>query len=440
LEEIKSEHHVIETTRDLQRLCAMVRKPRTLMMLVPAGKPVDAVLDGLVPHLEAGDLLIDSGNSHYKDTDRRAAWLGEKGLLYLGMGMSGGEEGARHGPSLMPGGDASGYEQVKRIMETVAAHVEGVPCVAYMGSGSAGHYVKMVHNGIEYALMQLIAETYDLLRRGLGLRPETLQQIYARWNQGVLNSYLMQITADIFAQVDERTGRPLVDLILDKARQKGTGEWTVTDALQIQVPTLAIDMAVMMRHMSGYKEEREAASLQLQGPAKSVGREKQQFIDQLENALYCGAIVAYAQGMALLKQASEIYDYNLKLHTVARVWTGGCIIRAALLEKIQEAYQNNPELVNMLLAPAMAQEVQQRQSDWRQVINTGIDSGIPVPALSATLAYWDAYRSGSLPANLIMAQRDYFGAHTYERVDAPGTFHCRWDARQRRFHGNKQTT
>jgi len=426
LAELQRQHHQIATTRDLRQLCAMVRRPRAILLLVPAGKPVDAVIEGLVPHLEVGDIVIDSGNSHFTDTDRRGAALREKGLRYMGMGMSGGEKGARHGPSLMVGGDREGYEHVKNILEAAAARTEDGPCVAYMGPGSAGHYVKMVHNGIEYALMQLIAESYDLLKSGLGLNPEELHRVYRNWNEGPLNSYLIEITSEIFLQQDERGGGPLIELILDRARQKGTGLWTVKDALNIQVPVPTINTAVMMRHMSNFKEEREAAARQLQGPERTITQERQLFINRLENGLYCAAIGAYAQGMSLLRQASRTYDYHLDLHTVARVWTSGCIIRAALLQHIQAAYGKEPELANLLLAPPIAEAIENRQADWRSVSQAAIESGIPVPGLTSALAYWDGYRSDWLPANLIMAQRDYFGAHTYERMDAEGTFHSQW--------------
>lgn len=426
LSEIKKEHHRIATTRDLRTLCQMVRKPRAIILLVPAGDAVDAVIEQLVSHLEPGDLLIDSGNSYFSDTERRSTALREKGLLFMGMGMSGGEKGARHGPSLMPGGPREGYERIKSLLEASAAHIGDISCVDYMGPGSAGHYVKMVHNGIEYALMQLIAESYDLMKRGLGMRPEELHQVYRRWNQGVLNSYLIEITADIFGQKDQRSGQPLIDMIVDQARQKGTGEWTVTDALAIQVPMLTIDAAVMMRYLSAYKEERRVAEGSLHGPDKSLVQERQPFIDQLENALYCASIVTYAQGMALLRQASKTYDYHLHPETVARVWTGGCIIRAALLQEIQSAYKADPDLANLLLAPSIGRQVESRQSDWRDVVHKGVDRGIPLPGLMTALAYWDAYRSSWLPANLIMAQRDYFGSHTYQRIDAEGMFHTNW--------------
>ncbi len=429
LSAIKSEHHKIEMTSNLGELCRMLRKPRAVILLVPAGKPVDAVLENLIAHLAPGDLIIDSGNSHFTDTDRRGADLAKRGLLYMGMGMSGGESGARHGPSLMPGGPKEAYERVRPILEKAAAHVGDTRCVAHMGSGSAGHYVKMVHNGIEYALMQLIGEAYDLMKRGLNLPPDELHGVFSRWNQGPLNSYLMEITAEIFLKTDERTGGPLIDIILDQAKQKGTGEWTVMDALTIQAPTLTIDAAVMMRHMSGYKEERLAASKSLPDPVPSFKGERRTFINRLEHALYAAGIITYAQGMALLKKASETHNYQLNLETVARVWTGGCIIRASLLEDIQAAYRSEPGVANLLVAPSIAEKIRMHHADLRNVAAAGIEMGVPVPGFMSAVSYLDAYRSAKLPANLIMAQRDYFGAHTYERMDAQGTYHTRWTSR-----------
>jgi 6-phosphogluconate dehydrogenase len=373
---------------------------------VPAGQVVDNVIHDVLPHLDTGDLIIDAGNSHFKDTDLRAKSLAEKGILYMGVGVSGGEEGARHGPSLMPGGPQEAYERVKPIFEAAAAHVEGDPCVTYLGPGSAGHYVKMVHNGIEYGLMQLIAESYDLLKRGLGLVDSELADVYAGWNKAELNGYLMEITAHIFTQVDERTGKRLVDVILDEAKQKGTGMWTSQDAMDIQVPTPVIDAAVVARNLSALKSEREAASQQLKGRTSRLKIDRAKFLDQLKGALYTAMIITYAQGMAQLRAASKVYDYSLNLADVARIWRGGCIIRAAVLEDIQAAYHANPDLPNLL-------------NDSRL--------GQAVPCLMASLAYFDGYRSAWLPANLIQAQRDDFGAHTYERVDTKGVFHTHWE-------------
>ncbi len=426
LAEEKNERQAIYAVNDMGQFCALLKRPRAVMMLVPAGKPVDDVIQSIGPHLDAGDLIIDSGNSHFTDTDRRGTALKQKGFDFLGMGISGGESGARHGPSLMPGGSEKGYERVKAILEASAAQVDASACVAYLGPGSAGHYVKMVHNGIEYGVMQLIAEAYDLMKRCLGMQPDQLHQVFSRWDQGALQGYLMEITADIFVQQDVRSGRPLIDLILDEAKQKGTGEWTVADALQLQVPTPNIDAAVMMRHLSSDKQRRRAAAQLTQGPDPTFGGDRQPFIDRLENALHAAIIITYAQGMALARQASSAYGYHLDLKTMARIWTGGCIIRAALLGEIEAAYKTNPELVNLLTAPHFRRMVQTHQADLRAVVSTAAGLGAPVPGLMMALAYWDAYRSDWLPDNLIMAQRDYFGSHTYERMDAQGTFHTQW--------------
>ncbi|MFZ0484556.1 MAG: NADP-dependent phosphogluconate dehydrogenase [Desulfobacterales bacterium] len=426
LSEMKSAHHKIETTQDIRSLCQMVRTPRAILLLVPAGSPVDAVIESLVPHMEAGDLIIDSGNSHFTDTDRRSKSLEKKGLLFMGMGMSGGESGARHGPSLMPGGPRKGYERVGNILEAAAARVDKSSCVAYLGPGSAGHYVKMVHNGIEYGLMQLISETYDLMKRGLGMGPDELHAVYDRWNKEELNSYLIEITSDIFLQKDDKTGKPLIDVILDEAKQKGTGEWTAWDALDLQVPTFNIDTAVMMRDMSAYKNQREKAGHMLKGPSPRFEGERNPIIRQIKNALYAAMIITYAQGLVLLAKASKTYQYNLNLETVARIWRGGCIIRAALLEDIRSAHKSNPSLENLLFDGHLGQAVAAREAELRAVVRTGVVLGLPMPGLMMALSYFDAFRSGWLPANLIMAQRDYFGAHTYERMDEEGTFHTKW--------------
>jgi len=427
LSEIKSAHHKIETTQDIRSLCQMVRTPRAILLLVPSGPPVDAVIESLVPHMEAGDLIIDSGNSHFTDTDRRSKSLEKKGLLFMGMGMSGGESGARHGPSLMPGGPRKGYERVGNILEAAAARVDKSSCVAYLGPGSAGHYVKMVHNGIEYGLMQLISETYDLMKRGLGMGPDELHAVYDRWNKEELNSYLIEITSDIFLQKDDKTGQPLIDVILDEAKQKGTGEWTAWDALDLQVPTFNIDTAVMMRDMSAHKNQREKAGHMLKGPSPRFEGERNPIIRQIKNALYAGMIITYAQGLALLAKASKTYQYNLNLETVARIWRGGCIIRAALLEDIRSAHKSNPSLENLLFDGYLGQAVVAREAELRAVVRTGVALGLPMPGLMMALSYFDSFRSGWLPANLIMAQRDYFGAHTYERMDEEGTFHTKWE-------------
>jgi 6-phosphogluconate dehydrogenase len=411
----------------LEGFIGRLKKPRAVMMLVPAGPPVDSVIRDLLPGLEAGDLIIDGGNSHYPDTDLRAGALEKKGIAYLGVGISGGEHGARHGPSMMPGGARDAYERVRPILEAAAARVDGEPCVTYLGPGSAGHYVKMVHNGIEYAIMQLIAETYDLMKRGLGLRDDELHQVYERWNRGELSGYLMEITADIFRRIDERTGKRLIDEILDEARQHGTGMWTSQDAMSLQVPVPTIDIAVAMRDLSGFREEREAASQALQGPQERFSGYREAFLKALGDALYAAMIIAYGQGMAQLRVASDVKGYNLHLADVARIWRGGCIIRAALLEKILEAYGRRPDLPNLLLDAELGSAVADRQAELRFVVASGASLGIPVPAFMSALAYFDAYRSAWLPANLIQAQRDYFGAHTYERIDAKGVFHTVWE-------------
>ncbi len=393
---------------------------------MPAGEPVDEVIDEVTLGLESGDLIVDTGNSHFRDTDRRNQSLAKNGWLFMGMGISGGEDGARHGPSLMPGGSKEGYERIRPIVEAAAAQIDGTPCVAYLGPGSAGHYVKMVHNGIEYGIMQMIAETYDLMKRGMGFDAKQLHQVYHAWAQGELNSYLMEITSDIFLMEDEKTGKPLVDMILDQAKQKGTGKWTSVEALELQVPLPTIDMAVTARDMSGYKEERKIAAGILRGPDKGGRQLGKAFIDKLEGALYAGMVSCYAQGMALLQRAGKAYDYGLNLETVATIWRGGCIIRAKLLEDIRKAYSLKPDLPNLLLDPALGKSVTARQGDLRDVVCTAAGLGIPAPGLMASLSYFDAYRSERLPANLLMAQRDYFGAHKYERIDSEGTFHTRW--------------
>jgi 6-phosphogluconate dehydrogenase len=422
----KTKRQDLRTGRDIKEFIGLLARPRAVMMLVPAGNPVDAVIDELLLHLEPEDLIIDSGNSRFTDTNRRIRSVEGKGILYLGMGISGGESGARRGPSLMPGGTRKGFEHIANILEAAAARVDNDPCVAYLGPGSAGHYVKMVHNGIEYAVMQLISEAYDLMKRGLQMVPEELHAVFDRMNQGELSSYLMEITADIFLQKDEKTGKPLIDVILDEARQKGTGEWTAWDALDLQVPTFNIDIAVMMRDMSAYKKLREKAGQVLKGPKPHFEGKRETFVHQIKNALYAAMIIAYAQGMAMLSQASKTYEYDLDLETVARIWRGGCIIRAALLEHIRSAYQSSPNLENMLLDDRLGRAVVDREKDLRHIVCTGSAMGLPIPGLMMALSYFDAFRSSRLPANLIMAQRDYFGAHTYSRVDAAGTFHTKW--------------
>ena len=404
----------------------LLRRPRALIILVPAGPPVDAIIQGLLPYLEPGDLLIDGGNSHFPDTDRRGRACADKDLLFLGMGISGGAQGARHGTCLMPGGPREGYQRVQPLLEAAAAKVNGEACVAYLGGGSAGHYVKMVHNGIEYGLMQLIGETYDLMKRGLGLSPQELSLVYEQWNQEEVSSYLVEITAHIFRRQDKKMGKPLIELILDQAQQKGTGKWTSWDAMDLGVPTPTIDVAVGMRDLSAYKAQRRAAGQVLKGPQITFQGDRERFLAKLKNALYAAMIITYAQGMALLQQASSAYEYELDLEAVSRIWQGGCIIRAALLKQVRGAYRAKQELPNLLLDPQLSREVVARQGDLRDMVCVAAELGLPAPGLMVSLAYFDGYRSSWLPANLTQAQRDYFGAHTYARVDRPGVFHTKW--------------
>ena len=417
----------VKGVRSLEEFISLLKEPRAVMMLVPAGAAVDAVINDVLPHLEKGDLIIDGGNSHFIDTNRHEKELSPKGIHFLGVGISGGEKGARFGPSMMPGGPRNAYERIQPIFETVAAHVDGEPCVTYLGPGSAGHYVKAVHNGIEYALIELISETYNVFKKGLNLSNDDLHGIYMKWNEGLLQSYLMEITHKIFLQpADENDGR-LIDLIKDQAKQKGTGKWTSQDAMELQDPLPVVDMAVDMRDMSGYKEEREEAAKILHGPEARLTEDRQELITRMESALYFAMITSYAQGMALLHRASGEYKYNLDLEAIARIWRGGCIIRAALLEDIRQAFDKNPDLSNLMTDQKFAQELNQRQTEVRYVINLAVKAGIPVPGFMAALSYFDSYRSAWLPANLIQAQRDFFGSHTYERIDKKGVFHTEWD-------------
>jgi 6-phosphogluconate dehydrogenase len=416
----------VQGSENVADFVALLRKPRALMMLVPAGPIVDSVIYDLLPHLDKGDLVIDAGNSHFHDTDRRQKELEAKGLHFFGMGISGGEYGARHGPSMMPGGPQQAYGVVRSILEACAAHVDGDPCVTYLGPRSAGHYVKMVHNGIEYGIMQLLAETYDLLRHGLGLSNDELGNLFDKWNQAELNGYLVEITAQIFRKVDEKTGQKLVDVILDLARQKGTGMWTSQDALALQVPTPNIDVAVVMRNLTKLEDERTAISEKFGAYQEPFEGEQDKLIKQVGRSLYAAIIMTYAQGIAQLRSASQEYEYNLDLSAVARIWRGGCIIRSGLLESIRAAHTKQPHLLNLLLDETLGKAVAERIADLRAVAQTAIGLGIPAPGLTAALGYYDSLRAEHLPANLIQAQRDYFGSHTYERVDEHGVFHTEW--------------
>ena len=416
----------IQSATDVVSFTNLLQVPRAVMLLVPAGPVVDNVIRDLLPHLEQGDLIIDAGNSHFTDTDLRQKTLEAKGLHFFGMGVSGGEAGARHGPSLMPGGPEQAYSRVRPILEAVAAKVNGEPCVAYLGPGSAGHYVKMVHNGIEYGMMQLIAESYDLLRRGLNLTDDELGDLFDQWNQVELNSYLIEITADIFRKVDEITGKRLVDVVLDAARQLGTGMWTSQDALGLQIPTPTIDIAVAMRNLSGLEDERTALGKRYAAGSHQYHGKREDMIEHIRRALYAAIIIGYTQGFAQLDKASQAYQYNLDLSTVARIWREGCIIRSALLEPIHDAFYRAPGLPHLLLDDYLGHAVFTYLSDLRLLVQTAAELSLPAPAFMASLAYYDSLRSAHLPANLIQAQRDYFGAHTYERVDQRGVFHTHW--------------
>ncbi len=408
-------------------LMAVLEKPRRILMMVPAGAAVDSAIAHLKPHLEAGDILIDGGNSFFLDTERRSTELAKEGFNFVGMGVSGGEEGALWGPALMPGGQVEAWEALKPILRAIAARAEdGEPCAAHMGPRGAGHYVKMVHNGIEYGDMQLIAEVYDLLHRGLGLSAAELHEIFAEWNTGELKAYLIEITADIFAQKDDLTDQPLVEMILDEAQQKGTGKWASQNSLDIGAPIPTINAAVESRIVSALKSQRVQASKVLRGPEIRFDGDRKELIEAARAALYASKITSYAQGMGLLRLASDEYKYDLDLGAVAQIWRAGCIIRASLLNDIANAYRRNPALVNLLLDDAFREAVESRQAAWRKVVQTAVGMGIPVLAISASLAYFDAYRSERLPANLTQAQRDYFGAHTYRRTDREGVFHTEW--------------
>jgi len=420
----------ITATYSLEDMVASLKRPRKIIIMVKAGGPVDSVINQLKALLETGDIIIDGGNSFFMDTERRSRELEEAGLLFLGTGVSGGEEGALWGPSLMPGGQKEAYRQVAPIFEAIAAKVNGEPCVTYIGPRGAGHYVKMVHNGIEYGDIQLIAESYDLMHRGFGLDNTVLHQVFSQWNKGPLQSYLIEIAADIFTKQDEESGRSVLDIILDAAGQKGTGKWSSQSALDLGVPATTITEAVFARALSAQKEERSAASKLLSGPDMIASTDSNTLVSALEDALYASKVISYAQGFSLLKAASIEYDYDLNFGELARIWRGGCIIRAIFLNDITDAFQVQPNLPNLLLAPFFKDAVVSQQENWRTIVKIALDLGIPMPAMSAALAYFDGYRSERLPANMIQALRDYFGAHTYERTDKPrGQFyHTEWVA------------
>ncbi|MBN2147284.1 MAG: NADP-dependent phosphogluconate dehydrogenase [Anaerolineales bacterium] len=412
-------------------LMVVLEKPRRILMMVPAGAAVDSAIAHLKPHLEAGDILIDGGNSHFLDTERRSRELAAEGFNFIGMGVSGGEEGALWGPAIMPGGQYAAWEALAPIFRAIAAKAgDSQPCVAYMGPRGAGHYVKMVHNGIEYGDMQLIAEIYDVLHRGAGISNGALAEIFAEWNEYDLKSYLIEITANILYYHDPDTGLPLVDVILDEAQQKGTGKWASQNALDVGAPIPTINAAVESRILSSLKTQRVKASKVVHGPQPEYKGDQERLIRAAGEALYASKITSYAQGLSLLRIASNEYQYDLNLSEIARIWRAGCIIRADLLGDIMIATQRDPALENLLMDEAFRTAVEERQEDWRFVLQTAIGMGIPVLALSASLAYFDAYRSERLPANVTQAQRDYFGAHTYRRVDREGTFHTKWTHEQ----------
>ena len=416
----------VKGTYSLAELAASLERPRRIMLMVKAGKPVDEMIEQILPYLEQDDILIDGGNSFFEDTRRRFKALAVKGIRFVGMGVSGGEEGALKGPSLMPGGDEAAFREIAPLFTKIAAQVADGPCCSFVGPDSAGHYVKMVHNGIEYSDMQLIAEAYYILSKAGGLTAAELHEVFARWNEGPLDSYLIEITRDIMAVNDPETGKPLVELILDKAGQKGTGKWTSQSALDLGIPTPAITEAVFARCMSAVKDERVVAATVLKGPQGTWTGDRQQLIQAVHDALYASKICSYAQGFALLAAASKEYGWNLQFGEISLLWRGGCIIRARFLDKIRDAFVKDANLANLMLDSFFASVLAESQAPWRLVLKTCRDLGIPTPAFNASLDYYDSYRQAVLPANLIQAQRDYFGAHTYERIDRPGTFHTEW--------------
>jgi 6-phosphogluconate dehydrogenase len=414
-------------TYTIEEFVNSLEKPRKIMLMVKAGAPTDATIERLKPHLEKGDILIDGGNTFFVDTQRRNKELSELGIHFIGTGVSGGEEGALKGPSIMPGGQREAYDLVAPIFKDISAKVNGEPCTTYIGPDGAGHYVKMVHNGIEYGDMQLISESYFLLKHVLGLSAEELHEVFAEWNKGELDSYLIEITADIFKKKDEETGKPMVDVILDTAGQKGTGKWTSQSALDLGVPLPIITESVFARFISAMKQERAEASKVLNGPdVKPFSGDRAAFIESVRKALYMSKICSYAQGFAQMRAASEEYNWDLQYGDIAMIFRGGCIIRAQFLQKIKDAYDREAALKNLLLDPYFKEIVESYQYALREIIGVAVQNGIPVPCFSAALSYYDSYRTETLPANLLQAQRDYFGAHTYQRVDKEGVFHTEW--------------
>lgn len=426
LESSASPGTTVKGVGSLAEMVSLLKAPRKVMMLVPAGPIVDAVIKDLLPLLQEGDIIIDGGNSHFTDTLARIQYLEDKKIHFMGMGVSGGEHGARTGPSIMPGGDKEAWIQVKPILEAIAAKVNDEPCVAYMGNNAAGHYVKMVHNGIEYGIMQMISEVYDFLKRGLGFDNDEMHDLFKKWNEGELQSFLIEITADIFPKKDELTNSRLIDVILDKAGSKGTGKWTSQEAMNLPVPLPTIDMAVAMRDISGYKNERMQAASLYKPKIKSFTTNKEKLVQQLQDALYAATLFTYAQGLSMLHKASAERQMDIPLKDVVKIWRGGCIIRSAQLEIFTAAYKKNPDLANILLDKKIAAIVKKKQTGLRKMVQQYAAAKIPAAALMSTLAYLDAYTSERMATNLIQAQRDYFGAHTYQRLDKEGSFHTEW--------------
>lgn len=418
----------IKGTGSLEEFVAALETPRKIILMVPAGKPVDAVLENISPLLSKGDIVIDAGNSYFKDTDRRISEMASKGLHFMGIGVSGGEKGARKGPSIMPGGHSEAFSLLKPMLEAIAAKVDGEACTAYMGKGSAGNYVKMVHNGIEYAIMQLISEAYDLLKKGANLSNNELYEVFKEWNNGEMNSFLIEITRDIFKQKDDLTDQDLLDQILDKAGAKGTGKWTSEQAMEIGVSIPTIDIAVTSRILSAYKDERILASELYAEKEIIITEDKKLFIREVGEALYLSMLISYAQGLALLIKASEEYGFGIPLKDVVKIWRGGCIIRSLLLEKFYTAYTENPQLTNILLDKEISELVKSKIKSLRKTAAFAVLNGIPSLGIQSALGYFDAYTTRSLPVNLIQAQRDYFGAHTYQRIDREGVFHTIWNS------------
>jgi len=413
-------------THSVKELIDSLKSPRKVMLMVKAGQPVDDFIEKVIPYLEKGDIIIDGGNSHFPDTIRRTSYLESKGLLFIGTGVSGGEEGALKGPSIMPGGSTAAWEHVKPILQKICAITNGEPCCQWIGSDGAGHFVKMVHNGIEYGDMQLICESYFLMKKALGIEAPEQHKIFAEWNKGELDSYLIEITRDILSKTDSDTGKPLVEVILDTAGQKGTGKWTSQAALDLGTPAQTIAEAVFARCISAIKDERVNASKILNGPSEKYEGDKEEFINAIKDALYASKVCSYAQGYALMRAAAKEYGWDLNFGEIALMWRGGCIIRARFLGEIKKVFDRTPDLPNLLLDPYFKEIVEKCQANWRKVVATAVELGIPTPAFSSALAYFDSYRRESLPANLLQAQRDYFGAHTYKRTDKEGTFHTDW--------------